>query len=136
MANIQDCQLVPLPRISDTRGNLAFIHGHEHVPFEIKRVYYLFDVPSGAERGGHAHRQLFQLLVPLAGSFDVTLDDGRASRAFTLNRPFQGLLVPPMIWRDLGNFSAGSVCLVLASEIYQEPDYIRDYDNFIEQARR
>lgn len=118
------------PVIDDERGSLAYIETQRHVPFEIRRVYYLYDVPSGAERGGHAHRELQQVLIALAGSFDVVLDDASERRRFRLNRPDRGLLIGSMIWREIENFSAGAVCLVLASREYEEADYYRDYQQF------
>jgi dTDP-4-dehydrorhamnose 3,5-epimerase-like enzyme len=135
MANTQGtvsaCYVFDLPRIEDRRGNLTFIESQHHVPFEIQRVYYLYDVPGGAERGGHAHRDLRQLIVAMSGSFDVVLDDGLEKRRFHLNRSYQGLYVPTMIWRELDNFSSGSVCMVLASTHYDEADYFRDYDEYL-----
>ena len=128
---LERCQLIDLPKISDPRGNLTFIEGEFHVPFKIQRVYYLYDVPGGAERGGHAHKALHQLIIAMSGSFDVLLDDGGAKRRFHLNRSYYGLYVCPMIWRELDNFSSGSVCLVLASNRYDEADYYRDYDQFL-----
>src|SRR5260221_7166039 len=122
-----DCGLVHLPRIEDPRGNLTFIEAHCHVPFDIRRVYYLYDVPGGADRGGHAHKQLRQLIIAASGSFDVAVDDGRVRRSFRLDRAFLGLYVPAMHWRELVNFSSGSICLVLASAPYDETDYVRDY---------
>jgi hypothetical protein len=130
--SLDNCQIVELPKISDVRGNLTFIEGENHVPFDIKRVYYLYDVPGGAERGGHAHKELHQLIVAMSGSFDVILDDGHAKKRIHLNRSYQGLYVCPMIWRELDNFSSGSVCMVLASNVYEESDYYRDYDQFLE----
>ena len=127
---LADCQLIQLPIVHDRRGNLSFIEGNRHVPFAIERVYYLYDVPGGAERGGHAHRGLKQLIVAMSGSFDVILDDGSERRRFHLNRSYQGLYVCPMIWRELDNFSSGSVCMVLASNRYDEGDYYRDYADF------
>jgi hypothetical protein len=125
------CKLVDLPKITDPRGNLTFIEGGgRHVPFDIKRVYYLYDVPGGSERGGHAHKGLSQLIIAMSGSFDVVLDDGREKRRFHLNRSYYGLYVCPMIWRELDNFSSGSVCMVLASNLYDEDDYYRDYGDF------
>jgi dTDP-4-dehydrorhamnose 3,5-epimerase-like enzyme len=137
MANTQEgilsaCHVIDLPRIEDRRGNLTFIESQGHVPFEIRRVYYLYDVPGGAERGGHAHRDLRQLLVAMSGSFDVVLDDGREKQRFHLNRSYQGLYVPTMIWRELDNFSSGSVCMVLASTHYDEADYFRNYDEYLQ----
>ena len=130
--SIHDCHLVDLPKISDPRGNLTFIEGGVHVPFDIQRVYYLYDVPGGAERGGHAHKALQQLIVAMSGSFDVVLDDGREKRRFHLNRSYVGLYVCPMIWRELDNFSSGSVCMVLASNRYDEDDYYRDYAGYLQ----
>jgi hypothetical protein len=127
---LEQCRIVDLPKISDPRGNLTFIEGQRHVPFDIRRVYYLYDVPGGSERGGHAHKALHQLIVAMSGSFDVVLDDGRAKRRFHLNRSYYGLYVCPMIWRELDNFSSGSVCMVLASNLYDEADYYRDYQEF------
>jgi dTDP-4-dehydrorhamnose 3,5-epimerase-like enzyme len=125
-----ECVLMELPKITDPRGNLTFIESNRHVPFEVKRVYYLYDVPGGETRGGHAHRQLEQLIVAAMGSFEVVLDDGRERKNVFLNRSYYGLYVPRLIWRELQNFSSGSVCLVLASEHYDESDYYRDYDEF------
>ena len=129
--NIDACQIVGLPKISDPRGNLTFIENGNHIPFDIQRVYYLYDVPAGAERGGHAHKGLQQLIIALSGSFDVVLDDGDKKRRMHLNRSCSGLYVCPMIWRELDNFSSGSVCMVLASNKYDEDDYYRDYAEFI-----
>ncbi len=123
--------LISLPKITDNRGNLTFVEGLNHLPFEIKRVYYLYDVPGGAVRGGHAHKKLQQLIIAIAGSFDVILDDGDKRTTISLNRSYQGILIPNMTWRELENFSSGSVCLVLASELYEEEDYYRDYDEFL-----
>jgi WxcM-like, C-terminal len=127
---IDDCKLIDLPVIHNPQGNLTFIEGGNHVPFEIARVYYLYDVPGGAVRGGHAHRDLEQLLVATSGSLEVLLDDGHAKRGLRLNRSFVGLYIPSMVWRELLDFSSGSVCMVLASAPYEESDYIRDYDEF------
>ena len=127
---LADCRVVVLPRIEDGRGNLTFIEGGQHVEFEIARVYYLYDVPGGAERGGHAHRTLRQLIIAASGSFDVVLDDGHERRTVHLNRSHSGLYLAPMVWRELENFSGGSICLVLASAHFDESDYIRDYDEF------
>jgi len=132
---LSSCRLINLPKISDRRGNLTFIEESRHVPFEIKRVYYLYDVPSGESRGGHAHKRLHQFIIALSGSFDVILDDGFERRIYHLNRPYYGLYICPMIWRELDNFSSGSVCLVLASEFYDEDDYIRDYEIFKKMIR-
>lgn len=133
---IENCKIIELPKISDPRGNLTFIEGGgRHIPFDIKRVYYLYDVPGGAERGGHGHKALHQLIIAMSGSFDVVLDDGYEKKRFSLNRSYYGLYVCPMIWRELDNFSSGSVCMVLASNLYDEEDYYRDYDPFIKAAR-
>ena len=129
--NIEKCKIINLPKITDSRGNLTFIEGNQHIPFAIQRVYYLYDVPGGAERGGHAHRALSQLIIAMSGSFDVILDEGGEKRRFHLNRSYQGLYVCPMMWRELDNFSSGSVCMVLASNIYEESDYYRNYDQYI-----
>ena len=122
--------LTPLPKRTDPRGNLTFIEGDVHIPFSIKRVFYLYDVPTGESRGAHAHRKLHQFLVCLSGSFDVSLDDGVNRTLIHLNRPWQGLYIPPMVWASEINFDAGSVCLVLASARYDEADYIRDYREY------
>jgi len=133
---IKSCKIIELPKISDPRGNLTFVEGGGgHVPFDIKRVYYLYDVPGGAERGGHGHKALHQLIIAMSGSFDVVLDDGYEKKRFHLNRSYYGLYVCPMIWRELDNFSSGSVCMVLASNQYDEEDYYREYDPFIKAAR-
>jgi len=129
MNTIDDILIIDIPKIHDTRGNLSVIE-NDIVPFEIKRVYYLYDVPSGAERGGHAHKKLQQFLIALSGSFDVVLKDGTQQKIITLNKPNQGLLIPSGIWRELQNFSSGSVCLVIASAVFDEADYIRDFTDF------
>lgn len=123
-------KLIEFPRITDPRGNLSVVEGERHVPFDIRRVFYLYDVPGGAMRGGHAHYREQQVLIAVAGSFDVIVDDGNEKKTFTLNRPYRGLLVPPGVWRELENFSSGSVCLTLSSIDYDETDYIRDYEDF------
>jgi dTDP-4-dehydrorhamnose 3,5-epimerase-like enzyme len=128
--SLDQCTILDLPKITDPRGNLTYIEGQRHIPFDIRRVYYLYDVPGGAERGGHAHKALHQLLIAMSGSFDVLLDDGREQRRVHLNRSYSGLYICPMIWRELDNFSSGSVCMVLASETYDESDYFRDYPEF------
>lgn len=129
------CRIIELPKIHDPRGNLTFVEGEHHVPFAIKRVYYLYDVPGGAERGGHAHKALQQLIIAMTGSFDVILDDGDTQKRVHLDRAYRGLYVGSMIWRALDNFSSGSVCMVLASLPYHEDDYLRDYPEFIEARR-
>lgn len=132
---LSDCRLIDLPKISDPRGNLTFIEGGSHIPFDIKRVYYLYDVPGGAERGAHGHRRLQQFIVAMSGSFDVILDDGYNKRTVHMNRSYYGLYVSPMMWRDITNVSSGAVLMVLASELYDESDYFRDYDQFIAAVR-
>lgn len=130
--SIFDCSIVELDKHhSDRKGNLTVVENGKTLPFDVKRVYYLYDVPGGENRGSHAHRKLEQLIIAASGSFTVTLDDGTNKRSFTLNRPYQGLYVKPGLWRDLDNFSSGAVCLVLASEVYEKEDYIRDYQEFI-----
>ena len=128
-------RFLPLPRINDPRGNLTFIESGRHVPFECRRVFYLYDVPGGEDRGGHAHRELQQLVIAASGSFDVLVDDGTATQTYSLNRSYTGLYIPPMVWGQLTNFSSGSVALVLASEHYLESDYYRDYGEFVRVAR-
>lgn len=127
---IDNCRIVDFPKVTDYRGNLSFIEENNQIPFQIKRVYYLYDVPSGATRGGHAHRELHQVVIALSGSFDVILDDGLHKRSFFLNRPHYGLYIPPKVWRELENFSSNSVALSLVSEVYNESDYVRDYEEF------
>lgn len=132
MFNVYDCSIIELDRHhSQRKGNISVVQNGDTVPFDVKRVYYLYDVPGGESRGSHAHKGLYQLIVAASGAFRVTLDDGKVKRTFILNRPYQGLLVKPGIWRDLDDFSSGAVCMVLASEVYQEDDYIRDYDEFL-----
>lgn len=129
-STINNLRIISLPRIEDRRGNLSVIE-KDILPFEFKRVYYLYDVPGGAERGGHAHKNLQQFLIALSGSFEVVLHDGKDKKTVTLNIPNKGLLIPKGIWRELKNFSSGAVCLVIASEVYLEEDYIRDFDEFV-----
>lgn len=135
--SVESCQIIELPRIADPegRGNLTFIEEDRHAPFTIRRVYYLYDVPGGATRAGHAHRELHQLLIAISGSFDVLVDDGEHEVRHHMNRSYYGLLIPPMVWRHIDNFSSGSVCMVLASEYYDEADYFRDYDDFLSAVR-
>jgi dTDP-4-dehydrorhamnose 3,5-epimerase-like enzyme len=132
---LEKCTTMKLPIVHDPRGNLTFIEGNRHIPFDIKRVYYLYDVPGGAERGGHAHKNLRQLLIAMSGSFDVLLDDGFTKQTFSLNRSYCGLYIERLIWREITNFSSGAVCMVLASDFYDEADYYRDYDAFITAVR-
>lgn len=133
--SVVGCRLIELPVVHDPRGNLTFIEGGEHVPFEIKRVYYLYDVPGGEQRAGHAHKELEQLIIAASGSFDVVVDDGFGRDKITLNRSYFGLYIPNLVWRELENFSSGAVCLVLASQPYSEDDYYRNYDEFLLGAR-
>jgi len=128
---LEQCEIIELPKIQDCSGNLTFIESNNHIPFDIQRAYYLYDVPGGAERGAHAHKTLHQLLIAMSGSFNIILDDGRSKKTFHLNRSYLGLYIPPMTWRLLNNFSSGSVCMVLASDKYDESDYIRDYNEFV-----
>ena len=134
MADVTSCRLVSLPRLSDGRGSLSYIQPGPILPFEIRRVYYLYDVPAGQSRGAHGHRRLEQLMVAVAGAVDVECDDGRQRRTFRLDSPDVGLLVCPMIWRNLTGFEKGTVCMVLASEPYDEADYFRNYDDFLAAA--
>ncbi len=135
MSQLDKVKIVELPKIAEPRGNLTFVEGGNHIPFDIKRVYYLYDVPGGAERGGHAHKELRQLIIAMSGSFDVVLDDGTEKKRFHLNRSYYGLYVPTMLWRELDNFSSGAVCMVLASNKYDEADYYREYNDYLEVAR-
>ncbi len=131
MINEDKPQIIDLPKIEDNRGNLTFIENSRHIPFDIKRVYYLYDVPGGESRGGHAHKELRQYIIAASGSFDVILDDGKNKTTFSLNRSYYGLYIPKMTWRELENFSSGSVCLVLASEYYDPTDYYYTYEDFL-----
>jgi hypothetical protein len=126
-----ECKIIELPKIADSRGNLTFIEENRHIPFGIKRIYYLYDVPGGESRGGHAHKKLEQFIIAANGSFDVILDDGCNRKRFHMNRSYYGLYIQPGYWRELDNFSSGSVCLVLASEHFEEEDYIRNYYDFM-----
>ncbi len=129
--SVEDCKIVELDRHhSQRKGDISVVENGKEVPFDVKRIYYLYDVPGGADRGGHAHKELYQLIIAASGSFTVTLDDGTNKKAFTLNRPYQGLLIKPGIWRTLNDFSSGAVCVVLASDVYDANDYIRDYKDF------
>ena len=133
--SLADCRIIELPQVHDPRGNLTFIEGGRHLPFEIRRVYYLYDVPGGSSRAGHGHRTLQQLVIAMSGSFDIELDDGRERKKYHLNRSHYGLYVGPMIWRYIDNFSSGSVCMVLASDFFDESDYYREYADFLEAVR-
>ncbi|MHB8084850.1 MAG: sugar 3,4-ketoisomerase [Dehalococcoidia bacterium] len=134
--SLSECRIIELPKIADNRGNLTFIEENRHVPFDFMRVYYLYDVPGGESRGGHAHKALHQFIIALSGMFDVIVDDGFERKVFSMNRAFNGLYIVPGIWRELENFSSGSVCLVLASAYYDRQDYIYDYKEFLEYARK
>lgn len=130
--NVYDCSIIELDRHhSDRKGNISVVENWKTIPFAVKRVYYIYDVPGGESRGAHAHKELSQLIIAASGSFKVTLDDGKVKRSFFLNRPYQGLYVKPGMWRDLDDFSSGAVCMVLASQVYQAEDYIRNYEEFI-----
>lgn len=131
MMEPKQCKLTDLPKIHDPRGNLTFLEAPMHVPFEIKRVFYLYDVPGGAERAGHALKKCHQFLIAISGSFDISVSNGKEKRKFHLNRSYYGLHLPPMLWREMDNFSSGSVCLVLASECYSEDDYYREYEAYL-----
>ena len=133
---LSDCKLIDLPKIADPRGNLTFIECERQVPFEFKRVFYLYDVPGGSERGGHALKTTHQFIIAMSGSFDVVLDAGRGKQRFHLNRSHYGLYIAPMVWRELDNFSSGSVALVLASDNYDADEYIREYREFVEATKQ
>ncbi|MEG0033686.1 MAG: FdtA/QdtA family cupin domain-containing protein [Mucinivorans sp.] len=135
-STVYDCSIIELDKHTHDSGNITVVENGVDVPFDVRRTYYLYDVPGGEARGGHAHYALKQLIVAASGSFDVQIDDGKIKRTFTLNRPYQGLLVVPGLWRELDNFSSGSVCLVLASMEYEEADYIRSYDKFLEYKQQ
>lgn len=130
-----ECRIIKLPKIMDVRGNLSVIESNRHVPFDIQRVFYLYDVPGGESRAGHALQTCYQFLIAVTGSFEAVIDDGKAKQVFILNRAYYGLLIPPLYWRELQNFSTGSVCLVLASQPYDENDYLRDYQEFLLATR-
>jgi hypothetical protein len=130
-STVFDCSLIELPKNHTINGNITSVNNFQQIPFEIKRVYYLYDIPGGESRGGHAHKALQQLIIAASGSFDLIVNDGKVKRTFNLNRPYQGVLMPAGLWRELDNFSSGSICLVLASQEYTEIDYIRDYGEFL-----
>ncbi|MCX6248473.1 MAG: FdtA/QdtA family cupin domain-containing protein [Bacteroidetes bacterium] len=130
-ATIYDCTILPLNKIHNRAGNITIVEGMKNLPFDVKRVYYLYDIPGGEGRGGHAHRELYQLIVAASGAFDVLLDDGENKKVVTLNRPYYGLLVVPGVWEELIEFSSGSICMVLASMKFKEDDYIRDHNLFL-----
>jgi len=132
---VYDCSVIEMDKHHNDAGNITVIENDDTIPFDVNRVYYLYDVPGGEERGGHAHKALRQLLVAAGGSFDVVLNDGNVKRTITLNRPYHGLLIVPGIWRELNNFSSGAICLVLASRKYEEEDYIREYEDFLKYKR-
>lgn len=137
LSNVFDCSMIELDRHhSDRRGNLTVVENGKTLPFDVRRVYYLYDVPGGESRGAHAHKELSQLIIAASGSFTVTLDDGECKRSFFLNRPYQGLYVKPGMWRTLEDFSSGAVCMVLASDVYKKEDYIRDYNEFVEFRKK
>jgi dTDP-4-dehydrorhamnose 3,5-epimerase-like enzyme len=133
---IGKCSICSLPRITDPSGNLTFVESGRHIPFDIRRVYYVYDIPGGSERGGHAHKTLHEFIFAVSGSFDIHLDDGCSKKTFHMNRCHSGLYVCPMVWHQTDNFSSGAVCMVLASEYYDESDYYRDYDRYLNDARR
>jgi len=134
-SEIQNCNVLELTKIHNTAGNITIIQNDDILSFDVRRVYYLYDIPGGSERGGHAHKALYQLIVAASGSFDLIIDDGRNRNTIQLNRPYFGLLIVPGIWREIVNFSSGAICLVLASEKYQPDDYIRDYSEFIKMKK-
>lgn len=129
---IQNIRIIDLPKIEDIRGNLSFVEENNHIPFDIKRVYWIYDVPGGQKRGGHAYRKLHEFIIALSGSFDVIIDNGKEKQTYSLNRSYYGLYVPNMLWRSLENFSTNALCLIFASEHYSENDYIRNYKKFIQ----
>lgn len=133
--NIENCKIIDLPKITDPRGNLSFIEGDVHIPFKVERSYWIYDVPGGQIRGGHAYSELQEFIIALSGSFDVVVDDGKTKKTISLNRSYYGLYVPPMIWRSLENFSTNSLCLILSSAPYSEKLYIRNYNDFLNQIK-
>jgi hypothetical protein len=135
-STVYECSIIEIDKHHHQKGNISVIENNKTIPFDVKRVYYLYDVPGGESRGGHAHKELQQLIVAASGSFNITLNDGVVKRTFHLNHPYQGLLVVPGIWRELDDFSSGSVCLVLASHLFETSDYIRDYEEFIKYKKK
>ena len=135
MPKLGNVKIINLPKIEDRRGNLSFIEGNNHIPFEVKRTYWIYDVPGGQFRGSHAYKELQEFIVALSGSFDVVLDNGKEKKKFPLNRSYYGLYVPNMIWRTLENFSTNALCMILASRHFSEDDYLRNYDAFLEFTR-
>lgn len=133
--SIYDCSIIELPRLKNRAGNITVVNNNDNIPFEIKRVFYIYDIPGGEDRGAHAHKECHQFLIAVSGSFEIEMDDGINKRTVTLNRPYYGLHIPPGIWAAEKGFSSGSVCLVLASHTFDEKDYIRDYPNFLEYKR-
>lgn len=134
--SVEFCRIIDLPKINDLRGNLTFIEENKHIPFEVKRIFYIYDIPTGKSRGAHAHHTLHQFIICLSGSLDVNLDDGHNKKTIHLNRPWQGLYIPPMIWGSESNFDPGTIYLVLASDFYDEADYYRDYNIFLQDVQR
>ncbi|MER2520129.1 MAG: FdtA/QdtA family cupin domain-containing protein [Bdellovibrionales bacterium] len=132
---ISNCKMIPVQKITDPRGDIGVIEGERQIPFAINRIYYSYNTPQGIARGGHAHKKLQQLMIAMAGSFDIMIDDGNAQKTYTLSQPCQGLYICPMIWRELTNFSPDAICMVLASEYYDEDDYFRDYKQFLEAKK-
>jgi hypothetical protein len=130
LSTVFDCNIIQLPKIHNRSGNITPVENHKNIPFKVRRIYFLYDIPGGESRGAHGHRELEQLIIAASGSFDVTIDDGQNKKTVQLNRPYFGLHVKPGIWRDLSNFSSGAICLVLASHLYTEDDYLRQYDQF------
>ena len=133
--SLTNVKIIDFPKITDHRGSLSFVEGNKHIPFDIKRIYYLYDIPTNIERGAHGHKELEQIVIPISGSFDFTLDDGYKRKTFSLKEPSQGLYVPSMMWRELTDFSSGSVCLILASDVYKEEDYYRNYEEFLDAVK-
>jgi hypothetical protein len=134
--SLNNCKLITLPKIEDYRGNISFAENNKQAPFTIKRIYYLYDIPTAAKRGGHAHKTLQQVIIPLSGSFTIKLDDGSQKKNYLLDKPWEGLYLSPMVWREITGFTSGSICLVLASDYYDENDYYNDYHEFIKASKK